>query len=477
MLLRFSDSGRRNRSGAPDPPSDAKRRRIRLLRRGTVVLVLATGLALFFGTGGFTSAAFNIGGPPARHIVVVAPTPHLTGPVTLREAASNATVELVGSGDGSSIEWYANWGLWGNHNSPPGARVNWGSPYWWQSALDIRALVRYLDQTRDPNPVYQEVIDKTFDRNVLRPGTPVPVNFGNGWMDDTVWWGLAWLEAARYELNVRHDLSDAMRFMKVAEWDANDAWRSPRTCGSQGIAWEIGHPPDTVTNAEFIALTAELAQVQQQPGPWFDQAAAIKWKTEAWQILWWLKNTRLINVRTGHVWDGLNRKCEDTGGALTYTEGETADALVQLGLATHWHGYMDDAKRFIDYALSPTTGMTYAGVLQEPCEAQATRCQAGPRPDDSTVWKGVFINAVADWQAANRSRQYDAFLVKQAQAIIDHSASNGTRMTACQTPHDCQLGFYWSRAVAPGSTILPLGPGSQESALSALTDALAVSPR
>jgi hypothetical protein len=31
--------------------------------------------------------------------------------------------------------------------------------------------------------------------------------------------------------------------------------------------------------------------------------------------------------------------------------------------------------------------------------------------------------------------------------------------------------------VAPGSTILPLGPGSQESALSALTDALAVSPR
>jgi hypothetical protein len=91
------------------------------------------------------------------------------------------------------------------------------------------------------------------------------------------------------------------------------------------------------------------------------------------------------------------------------------------------------------------------------------------------VWKGVFVDAVTDWQAANRSRQYDAFLVRQAQAIIDHSASNGTRMKACQTPHDCQLGFYWSRAVAPGSTILPLGAGTQESALSALTDALAVS--
>jgi hypothetical protein len=474
MLLRFSDSGRKG-SGDPDGRSDAKRRRIRWLQRGTVVVVLAVGLALFFGLGGFNSAALNLGDPPPRHVVVVAPIPHLTGPVTLRQASSNATAELVGSGDGSSMEWYANWGLWGNHNSPPGARVNWGSPYWWQSALDIRALVRYLDQTHDPNPVYQEVIDGTFDRNVLRPGTPVPVNFGNGWMDDTVWWGLAWLDAARYELNVRHDLADAMRFMKVAEWDANDAWRSPRTCGGEGIAWEIGHPPDTVTNAEFIALAAELAQVQEQPGPWFDHAAAIKWKTEAWQILWWLKNTRLINVRTGHVWDALNRACLAVGGPLTYTEGETADALVQMGLATGWHGYMDQAKRFIDYALSPATGMTYGGVLQEPCEAQAKRCEAGPRPEDSTVWKGVFVDAVADWETANRSRQYDAFLVKQAQAIVDHSASNGARMTACQTPHDCQLSFYWSRAVAPGSTTLPLGSGTQGSALSALTDALAVS--
>jgi hypothetical protein len=302
------------------------------------------------------------------------------------------------------------------------------------------------------------------------------MNFGNGFMDDTVWWGLAWLEAARYELNIRHDVADATRFMKVAEWDANDAWKSPRTCQSQGIAWKLGTPPDTVTNAEFIALAAELAQVQEHPGPWFDHAAAIKWKREAWQILWWLKNTRLINVHTGHVWDGLDAKCEDSGGALTYTEGETADALVQMGVATGWHRYMVEAKRFITYSLSPKSGMTYRGVLQEPCEAQATRCERGPRPADSTVWKGVFVDAVADWQAATGSRQYDAFLIKQAQAIIDDSASNGTQQTACQTPHDCQLGFYWSRREPP-NRILPLGPGSQESALSALTDALSVSSR
>jgi hypothetical protein len=87
----------------------------------------------------------------------------------------------------------------------------------------------------------------------------------------------------------------------------------------------------------------------------------------------------------------------------------------------------------------------------------------------------VFVDAVADWQAATGSRRYDAFLIKQAQAIIDHSASNGAQVTACQTPHECQLGFYWSRKVPPGHTILAVGPGPQESALSALTDALSVS--
>jgi hypothetical protein len=142
--------------GPPDSRSDARRRRIRWFQRGTVVLVLAIAAALVFGSGGFTSEASNP--QPARHIVVAAPIPHITGPVTLPQAATNATVELVGSGDSSPIEWFSNWGLWGNHNAAPGARVNWGSPYWWQSALDLRALVRYLEKTRDPNPIYQQVI-------------------------------------------------------------------------------------------------------------------------------------------------------------------------------------------------------------------------------------------------------------------------------------------------------------------------------
>lgn len=408
----------------------------------------------------------------------VTPTPASLPPppVTFAQAASNAALELAGSGDYSDVRWFSDWGLWGNHDAPPGARVNWGSPYWWQSALDLRALIRYLEQTHSSNPIYQQIIEQTFRANVRRPGTPVPVNFGNEFMDDTVWWGLAWLEAARYELTIRHDLSDASRFMKVAEWDANYVWTRPRTCGSQGIAWQLRFPPDTITNAEFVALAGELAQVQGQAGPWFDRAAAAKWVREGWRVLWWLRHARLINLRTGHVYDGFGPNCRVSGGSLTYTEGETADALVQLGIATGQPRYLDDAKRFITYALSPVTHMVHRGVLQEPCEARPTRCEGGGRLRDSTVWKALLADAIADWSTATRSTEFDSFLANQARAVIDNAASDGRRLAHCQSPHVCQFTLYWSRPVPPEASPLPVGPGSQEAGLSALTDALSATP-
>jgi hypothetical protein len=86
----------------------------------------------------------------------------------------------------------------------------------------------------------------------------------------------------------------------------------------------------------------------------------------------------------------------------------------------------------------------------------------------------MFVDAVADWQQATGSTLYDRFLTQQADAVIDHAASNGSSLTGCQTPHDCQIGFYWARPVPPGSTTLPVSPGTQYSGLSALTDALSV---
>jgi hypothetical protein len=446
-----------------------------------VATVLAIAAILIFGAGGFQSEALKFR-PIPRTTHHRAPDPTLlpaaanlpTPKVSISEAASNAAQELAGSGDDSTIAWSPFWGMWGKRDAPPRAERGWNSPYWWQTALDLRALIRYLDQSRNPSPVYQHIIEQTFVLNVRRPGTRMPMNFGNEFMDDTLWWGLAWLEAAHYELNVRHDTPLAARYLSVAEWDANYAWNQPRSCHQQGIEWQTGFPADTITNAEFVSLAGELAYTLERAGPFQDRSAAKRWIWRGWQIMFWLGWTHLINVHTGHVWNGYDGNCDKSGGALPYTVGETAEAFVQMGLATGLPKFFKIAQRFLEYGFSPYSKILYHGVVQEPCETEPDRCLSGKRLSDSTAWKTMFVDAVADWQQATGSTLYDRFLTDQAHAVIDHAASNGSSLTGCQTPNDCQIGFYWAQPVPPGTTTLPVSPGTQDSGLSALTDALSV---
>jgi hypothetical protein len=109
----------------------------------------------------------------------------------------------------------------------------------------------------DTNPIYQQVLVSTYERNVYRQRSPAPRDFALKFMDDTAWWGLAWLDASRYELAQRHDAAPAAKFLAVAEYDARYIAAQPKSCG--GIPWERGCPPDTVTSAEFIGLTAGLS--------------------------------------------------------------------------------------------------------------------------------------------------------------------------------------------------------------------------
>ena len=50
-------------------------------------------------------------------------------------------------------------------------------------------------------------------------------------------------------------------------------------------------------------------------------------------MLAWLQRVRLVNLRAGTIKDSLaTHRCHTlTGGPLAYSEGEMADALVQLG--------------------------------------------------------------------------------------------------------------------------------------------------
>lgn len=362
--------------------------------------------------------------------------------------------ELLGSGDHSSIGWNPKAGLWGAGNTF----------YWWQSALAITTLVRYAERIGSTAPLYQRILLQTYKRNVYGSRW----QFANSYMDDTGWWGLAWLAASEYELNFRHDRRDASRFLATAEWEARYIAAQPKVCG--GVEWSVGSPPNVVTNSVFITLTAELSRYRSQ-GAFYNPSLAASWLSDAQGSLNWLETSGLVNLQAGSVTDSLNRRCRPTGGTLTYTEGEVAEAFTQMAIAANNPSYYGQAEAFLNYTISPTSGLTSNGILQEHCEATSGACSHVQFPLDLPAYKGIFLDAMSDWASATESTAFNAFLSAQAAAVIKNAIRGPHNdVTHCASPHTCQFSFHWTGERDP--TPLGITLGGQESALDALTAVL-----
>ena len=417
--------------------------------------VLAVGCLLYVGQSAVATAhGHKAQARAAAHHAVSSGQQHVWA-----TDARRGVIELLGTHDGSRAGWNRHIAQWGGLVGP----------HWWQSALAVLTLIHYAEQTNDRSRLLQHVIDITYKRGIRQPHTDQPFDFINQYMDDTVWWGLAWLNASEYELYYRHNLRDAARFLRVAEKDAVHVDQH-RKCG--GIVWALGSPAGTITNAEYVALTAELAQYRTTSSTFHDPGLAAHWLSASHRALHWLQSKRLVNLSAGTVKDRLaSGSCTRLLGApLAYTEGEVADGLVQMGTALNDPSYFRVAARFLRYVLKPAHGFVVHGVLQEHCEAVAlcTQNSLGNRYD-ITAFKGIFVQAVSDWTMATGSREFIPFLRSQASAVARNSVLGPTRGGACTSAHGCQFAFSWA---------LPLGQtpsrerlitvGTQESALAAL---------
>ena len=225
------------------------------IRRLSLAALVVLGVILFAVTSEASkSDATRRPRPPVHHIAATAQPTQPAHLPSFSRAARNGVGQLIGLGGSTPASQDPHDGLWGGHTLPN----------WWQSALALLTTVRYLERTHNTNPVYQRSLMLLYNKNVVRPNTRAPLDFANEFNDDTGWWGVAWLEAAKYEMKVRHDMTDASKFVDVAEWDANFIEQQPRRCG--GIEWGMGKPPDTTTTAEYTALTAGLYNLRQLAG-------------------------------------------------------------------------------------------------------------------------------------------------------------------------------------------------------------------
>jgi hypothetical protein len=158
---------------------------------------------------------------------------------------------------------------------------------------------------------------------------------------------------------------------------------------------------------------------------------------------------------------------------MTYTEGEVAEALIQLGRATQEAVFYRQAERFLSFALSPASRLTESGILREHCETDGS-CRRLRHRLDIPAFKGLFVAAVSDWSSATGSHEFDPFLASQATSLLANARG------PCVGSHrasqsGCLFGFEWIREARPPAVWVTLG--SQEAALDALTAVLPADSR
>jgi predicted alpha-1,6-mannanase (GH76 family) len=130
--------------------------------------------------------------------------------------------------------------------------AGWWPSSWWNSAATLTALIDHGDRQ------YDWVIARTFDQNKgtfaagQRGTDPIEGNFISRAIDDSAWWGLAWVAA--------YDHTGDQRYLTMATTIANyvQQYWDPGTCGG-GVWWDRERTyKNSVTSGLYLRLAASI---------------------------------------------------------------------------------------------------------------------------------------------------------------------------------------------------------------------------
>lgn len=247
------------------------------------------------------------------------------------------------------------------------------NPPWWSCANVVEVMVDYMNVTR--SNLYNQRLKELHAGNVLR-GSRLPElakslrkagawseederrlqrkmksldpkkvhdsEFRNEYLDDSAWWGIAWLKF--------HERTKDPRYLRTAraihEHMAN-FWRK-----EGGVSWAEDadkRDPNAITNSLFVVLSARLYRVTKEKSflDWAEKALA--WEKEAKLY----DGTGIVD-RPGHVAD-----------YWSYNQGAYLGGLEALFSATGKQVYLDEAAAVARTIVEKSGVVLENGILYE----------------------------------------------------------------------------------------------------------------
>lgn len=298
-------------------------------------------------------------------------------------------------------------------------RIN---PPWWSCANAAEAMIDFMNLTR--TGAYDRQLRELHEGNVLR-GRRLPQlaeslekqgrwskedqvkleramksldpekvhgsEFRNEYLDDSAWWGIAWLKF--------HERTKEPRYLRTAlaiqrHMAAN--WRK-----DGGVSWaeeEGKGGPNAITNSLFVVLSARLHRVTRQ-------AEFLGWgkKALAWEQEAKLYDGIAIVDRPGHV-----------GDYWTYNQGAYLGGLEALHAATGKAAYLDEAAQVAATILEKSGIVRPDGVLFE---------KLGTDGWDVGLFKGICARYFGILAKSLRRQQAHPEVAERLERVLSTTAS------------------------------------------------------
>ncbi|MBN6039969.1 glycosyl hydrolase [Amycolatopsis sp. 195334CR] len=268
----------------------------------------------------------------------------------------------------------------------------WWPSSWWNTAATLTTLIEHGD------PRYDWVIARTFEQNRgvfpagVRSSDPIEGDFVSRAIDDSAWWGLAWIAA--------HDRTGDARYLRMATTIAEyvHGYWDTGSCGG-GVWWDRERTyKNAVTAGLYLRLAAAVHNRTPGDTVWLDRTRA---------AATWYLGSGLINS-ANLVNDGLTGDCRNNGQTVwTYNQGLAVGGLLEAWRATGDGVLLDTARRLADAGV---TGLTRDGVLTESCDVGMNACD-----DNQKQFKGVFSRYLADLDGVTGG--YGEFATHQGDSI------------------------------------------------------------